>query len=246
MTTRIVCAVDRSEGARHALSHAYELAGDLGMDLGLVHVAADGPYPFGNRAAVERGRFATWQATQVMFREVRELGGMNGQAPGEVLFGSPADALVRLSGEDDTAMIVVGTRGHGPLRTLVLGSTSSALAERAKCPVVIVPPPSTCAATARARGVVCGLVDDDSGAEIEYAAQLAEELGEPLTIVPVDGSSTVPSPATAIAEAARNEGARLIVVGSHGTRRLGGIRRAPLGSRLASSGAHPVVVVPAA
>jgi nucleotide-binding universal stress UspA family protein len=34
---------------------------------------------------------------------------------------------------------VCGSRGHGPLHTLLLGGTSHALVRRAACPVLVVP-----------------------------------------------------------------------------------------------------------
>lgn len=56
---------------------------------------------------------------------------------GEILTGRPADALAAVS--TDVDMMVCGSRGYGPLRTLLVGSTSHALVRRAACPVLVVP-----------------------------------------------------------------------------------------------------------
>jgi nucleotide-binding universal stress UspA family protein len=56
---------------------------------------------------------------------------------GEVLSGHPAEALAAASADLD--VIVCGSRGYGPLRTLLVGSTSHALVRRAACPVLVVP-----------------------------------------------------------------------------------------------------------
>src|SRR6185295_4185632 len=48
--------------------------------------------------------------------------------------------LSRRAVSADAALIVVGSRGRGAVRTAVLGSVSSALAATAPLPVLVVPP----------------------------------------------------------------------------------------------------------
>jgi nucleotide-binding universal stress UspA family protein len=62
-------------------------------------------------------------------------------ADGQILSGRPADALAAAS--DDLALLVCGSRGYGPLHTLLLGGTSHALVRKAPCPVLVVPPGTT-------------------------------------------------------------------------------------------------------
>jgi nucleotide-binding universal stress UspA family protein len=54
-----------------------------------------------------------------------------------VVDGDPADVLADLSRE--LGLLVMGSRGYGPLRRVFLGSVSDALLECAACPVMIVP-----------------------------------------------------------------------------------------------------------
>jgi nucleotide-binding universal stress UspA family protein len=61
-------------------------------------------------------------------------------AGGEVLTGDPADALAAAS--EDLDLLVCGSRGYGPVRTLLLGGTSHALVRKAACPVLVFRPGS--------------------------------------------------------------------------------------------------------
>ena len=51
----------------------------------------------------------------------------------------PAHALVELADERDARVIVVGTRGEGPLRVALLGSTPHKLLQLSDRPVLVVP-----------------------------------------------------------------------------------------------------------
>ena len=53
--------------------------------------------------------------------------------------GQPADVLVLEAGEDD--LLVVGSRGLGGFRGLLLGSVSQQCTQHARCPVTVVPHP---------------------------------------------------------------------------------------------------------
>ena len=58
-------------------------------------------------------------------------------AGGEILSGQPAEALAAAS--QDLDLLVCGSRGSGPIRSILLGSTSHSLVRKAACPVLIVP-----------------------------------------------------------------------------------------------------------
>ncbi len=53
-----------------------------------------------------------------------------------VVFGHPSKVLVHES--EDATMLVVGRRGHGGFRGLLLGSVSAACVSHASCPVLVI------------------------------------------------------------------------------------------------------------
>jgi len=58
-------------------------------------------------------------------------------AEGEVLFGDPVRELIRLSESVD--LLVVGSRGYGPVGRFVNGSASNQLARHSHCPLLVLP-----------------------------------------------------------------------------------------------------------
>jgi nucleotide-binding universal stress UspA family protein len=55
----------------------------------------------------------------------------------EFLVGDAVAELVRRTRDADLA--IVGSRGYGPLRSVLLGSVSAQLVREAACPVMVVP-----------------------------------------------------------------------------------------------------------
>ena len=95
--------------------------------------------------------------------------------------GDPRVTLVELS--EVAHIVVMGSRGRGPLRSMLLGSVSSGVAKRASCPVVVCRPlgPNTAS-----RGVVVGADGTpESLPVIEFAFAQASLRRLPLTVLHV-------------------------------------------------------------
>jgi nucleotide-binding universal stress UspA family protein len=139
----IVCGVDGSPESQAALRYATELADQLGARLVLAHVveptlAAVGPNtgPMPPSFAARSEREAEGQR---LLDEVAEAGGID-HAEQHVVTGIPAERLADLADDEGAQLIVVGSRGRGPLRSALLGSVSTSLVGLARCPVLVVPP----------------------------------------------------------------------------------------------------------
>jgi nucleotide-binding universal stress UspA family protein len=95
----------------------------------------------------------------------------------EIRLGDPRRVL--LDHAERAPLVVVGTRGHGRVAGLLLGSVSGAVPRHATCPVAVVRP-----GPAESRGVLLG-VDLSLAAlpAVEVAFEQASQRGLPLTVV---------------------------------------------------------------
>ena len=114
---------------------------------------------------------------------VRVPEGVRGPAEGKDVGDvaeAPARRLAQIADEEDALLLVVGSRGHGPVRSAVLGSVSREIAITARCPVVIVPPdaPVPVEGTPSNASVICGVDGSDHAlAAVTVGVHLAQALG---------------------------------------------------------------------
>lgn len=97
----------------------------------------------------------------------------------ELVEADPREALVDAS--ESAHLVVLGSRGHGPLRSMVLGSVSASVARHAHCPVVVCRAHADHAATG---GLLVGADGTASSLPVlEFAFQQASLRGLPLTVM---------------------------------------------------------------
>ncbi len=146
MTTtfkRILLATDGSPHAEEATKYAQALAMRDDAELFLVHafpsVAAQASLgePL---IGVNIERFITDARALAETIAVRlRTAGVRVEI--EVLEGPPANAILEVADTRGCDLIVMGTRGHGRVASLLLGSVSHAVLDRAQIPVLVVPLP---------------------------------------------------------------------------------------------------------
>ncbi|OLT06857.1 universal stress protein UspA [Kocuria sp. CNJ-770] len=135
-TAAVVVGVDGSEQSVEALRWAARIAPALGASVRVVG-AWDYPpeyagyVPLGSDNFDEITHKRVDKAIQQAFGEDVPEG-----LTTTVEFGHPSKVLVRES--EDAAMLVVGRRGHGGFRGLLLGSVSAACVSHASCPVLVI------------------------------------------------------------------------------------------------------------
>jgi nucleotide-binding universal stress UspA family protein len=221
VTPTIIFAVEQGTADRVARTGG-QLAQDLGACVVLVHVREDPPV-FNSKPERERARNRARRRGQEILQRAYDIPPSGMHAHHRVELGVAMNQLSEIASELDAALIVVGTRGRGPLVSALLGSVSQTLARKAPCPVMIVPArasvgsPAPAADSPGERSTIIAGVDgsDHSSAAAGFARKLADSLGDRLVIVP--SHATPVPPAHALQAVSARESARLIVIGAdHG------------------------------
>lgn len=145
MSGLIVVGVDGSEGARKALEWAVAEARLRGASLRAVHAwylppLVTGVGVFDPPATLDADTLERVEnsAKQLVEQELAAVETSGVEIERIVEPRNPADALLEAARAAD--LLVVGTRGHGGFKDLLLGSVSQQVSHHAPCPVVIVPP----------------------------------------------------------------------------------------------------------
>ena len=143
-------AFDGSPEARVALEEARQLAHAAKATLQAIAVADVIRSPH-ETVDPDSFRRASQEQAQDWLQEARRILRDDLTIGTRLLFGEPGAELARLSERLD--LLVVGSRGHGPVRRALLGSVSSYLVEHCRCPLIVTPRGSHVSADSEKVGV---------------------------------------------------------------------------------------------
>jgi nucleotide-binding universal stress UspA family protein len=145
---RILVSTDGSENANRAVAVASNLAKQTGCELLIVHVVSEAipaqysPIGINTPAADYTDYFNTieQQGKNLVDQVVQKAKQEGVNSRGEVLrtISSTVEAIVEVADKEHVDLIVVGTRGLGGFKKLLLGSVSSGIVSHANCSVLIV------------------------------------------------------------------------------------------------------------
>lgn len=180
----IVVGVDGSPSAKRALRWAVDQARAQNRDLTLLHAYSVTDSLWLSQARIDYAEVgaAMRDDARTVLKLARE--DVAQWAPAvtvheQLVAGDPRETLVALS--RDAAMVVVGSRGRGPVRSLLLGSVGVALTRRAHCPVVVHRPSRHGVVR---RGVLVGADGNEHSADaLEFAFDHASRHDLPLTVL---------------------------------------------------------------
>jgi nucleotide-binding universal stress UspA family protein len=137
---KILIATDGSDSAHEALEFGLELAEEHGATAFLVHVAPavevlphvsfTVPAPTVPHELDEQDQAPLKEAAEIATSKDIDF-------KTELLLGNPADEIVAFGDSIDADLIVVGSRGHGAIASVLLG-VSRAVLQESRRPVLVV------------------------------------------------------------------------------------------------------------
>jgi len=169
LPSRILLATDGSEDAALATRAAVDISRKSGSELHLVHIWRNVPSPYAHsfvKRELER------QGQEVLDKQAKRIEGDGGKISGMHLRqGRISDEVIELARELGAGLLVVGSRGHGQIGRILMGSHSEEIVHRARLPVLVlrratVWPPARL------------VIGDDYSADAKKAGELAASLGE--------------------------------------------------------------------
>jgi len=136
MFRNILVAVDGSRHASDALDLAIDLAKRYQATLTLLHAFPHVSDLLGT-PHYEHLLAARTLIGEQLLESARTQVGDATPVETHLIEGPPAPAILRVADDERVDLIVMGSRGHGQIGGLLLGSVSNAIAQRARCPVLI-------------------------------------------------------------------------------------------------------------
>ena len=175
--TKILVATDGSEDALLADQAAIDLSGRTGAELHVVHAWQDLRPPALPAMAVDEysQAYEQWKREAGMLLDeeaerLRSAGGIVSEA--HLREGRPAEEITKLAEELNVDLVIIGSRGLGAIKRLVMGSVSEGVVHLTTCPTLVVRggerawPPSRL------------VVGDDASEESRKAGELAAAIGK--------------------------------------------------------------------
>lgn len=110
----------------------------------------------------------------------------------QVRRGSPADEIIRVAGNDPSAVVVMTTRGKSAIATWLLGSVTTKVLHRGSCDVIVVPIEKTPSLDKKIATVIVPL-DGSRNAEqaLPHAISLAKIIKARITITQVVPAASI-------------------------------------------------------
>lgn len=147
MFKKMVVAIDGSEMGAKALDAAIVLSAEQKAELYIMHVAKNiviPPYIVGEMAYLTKEfdedlSEAIRKEAEKLLEEAKAKAVASSVAAYTVYAtGDPAHEIVQYAHENNVGLVILGSRGLGAFKEMMLGSVSHKVSQLASCPVLIV------------------------------------------------------------------------------------------------------------
>ena len=140
---KLLVAVDLSESTQTVVNKAEEIAKALSAKVWIIHNAEPEPDvlefkadPLAAREALSKKFHDEHRQIQEMAERMRKAGL---QTTALLVHGATVETILKMAGELDVDMIVVGSHGRSAVHQLLMGSVSEGILHKSRCPVIIIP-----------------------------------------------------------------------------------------------------------
>ena len=138
MFENILLAVDGSDPSLKAAKLAGDLARLSGGKPRVVTAYEEVPSYLGEPNLSQTIANRTAKAEEILDKATKEIGEIPGDCELDILSGDPAETILQVVDIYNIDLVIMGTRGQGGIKSLLLGSQSHKVVSTAPCPVMLV------------------------------------------------------------------------------------------------------------
>jgi len=138
--SKILIAVDGSEVSYRALDAALFLSEKLGSKITAIHVMENVPTVYiESQKVLDELLEARKNESQKILDECSLIATKKGiTLTTNLLEGNPASTILEFSQSEKYDVIIIGSRGMGKFKELILGSVSSKVIHHSSCPILLI------------------------------------------------------------------------------------------------------------
>jgi len=138
--TRILVPVDGSDNSYRALDAALFLSEKLGSNITVLHVMEEVPITHIESQKLLSELLENYKKeNQDILSKCSEIARKKGLTINTILLqGNPASIILDFSKKEKYDIVIMGSRGMGKFKEIILGSVSSKIVHHSSCPVMLI------------------------------------------------------------------------------------------------------------
>lgn len=140
MFSKILVPVDGSDNSYRALDAALFLSEKLGSNITVIHVMEDVPVLYIESQKLLSELLENYKKEkQDILSKCSEIATKKGVTIKTVLLqGNPSSIILDFSKKEKYDIVIMGSRGMGKFKEIILGSVSSKIVHHSSCPVMLI------------------------------------------------------------------------------------------------------------